>query len=111
MKVPPPKNLIVCVKPPQTIVRQCVLAAASYVSALCGAAHADSVLVAPPLSITDAVQISHATEYQKTYTVEGSTALQVWQAAVGPIFGDGNSVVHPLPVSSDKAGYFRVRTD
>jgi hypothetical protein len=111
MKVPPPKNLIVCVKPPQTIVRQCVLAAVAYVSALCGAAHAQSAPVAPPLSITDAVQLTHATENQKTYTIERSTALQAWQAVAGPFFGNGTSVAHSVPVSFGKSGYFRVRVD
>jgi hypothetical protein len=110
MNVPPHKHLIVCVIPPQTIVRQCVLAAVSYVSALCGAARAQSAPVAPPLSIEPAVELSFRTELDKTYAIERSTDLQSW-AAVEGIFGDGQDVTRQMAASSPGPAYFRLRSD
>jgi hypothetical protein len=112
MKVPPPKSLIVCAKPPQTIVRQCVLAAVSYVSALCGAASAQSVPAAPPLSISPAVQLSYPTEKENTYTVVHSEDLLSWAAAALPLYGNGADASQLFkPASSSGNEFFRVHVD
>jgi hypothetical protein len=113
MKVPPHKNLIVCVKLPQTIVRQCVLAAVSYVSALCGAVHAQLAPGPPPLFIDDAVMLSHPTQPGNTYAIERSTNLQSWQPDTNPVFGDGNEATRLLPVTPGASGtaFYRLRTD
>jgi hypothetical protein len=111
MKVLPLQNLIVCVIPPQTIVRQCVLAAVSYVSVLCGAANAQSAPAAPPVSLWNAVQLTYPTAGGETYTLEYSRDLTLWNAVAAPVYGDGNEAaqVVPFPDASASAGYYRLK--
>jgi hypothetical protein len=111
MKVPPLQNLIVCVIPPQTIVRQCVLAAVSYVSVLCGAANAQSAPAAPPVSLSNAAQLTWPTAGGEIYTLEHSRDLTLWNAVTAPVFGDVNeaSQVVPLPDAGAGAGYYRLK--
>ena len=113
MKVPPPKTLIVCVKPPQTIVRQCVLAAVSYVSALCGAANAQSAPAAPTLFVDEVVVLTHGTASEKTHLIERSADMESWLPATTAYFGDGNDLAHTLLATTTKKGnsFFRLRSD
>ncbi len=86
MKVPPLQSSIVCAIHPQEIARHSVLAA---VLILCGAASIQSAPAAPPLFLSNAVEISHSTEQGKTYSLEESSDLLVWKTIAGPVFGDG----------------------
>jgi len=111
MNVPPLHKLIVCVIPPQTIVRQCVLAAVSYVSVLCGAANAQLAPAAPPLTLWNAVELSHGTQAGKTYVLEQSSDLSLW-TAVGPeVYGSGEETVQFLAAGPAPEGFYRLKVN
>ena len=105
MKVPPLKNSIVCAIHPQGIARHSVLAA---VLILCGAASIQSAPAAPPLLLSDAVEISQSTEPGKTYSLEESSDLQVWKTIAEPVFGDGEESGALVGTESDDH-FYRLR--
>lgn len=113
MKVLPLHNLIVCAIPPQTIVRQCVLAAVAYVSVLCGAARVQSAPAAPPLTLWNAVELSHGTDQDETYILEHSTDLSLWTAIGGPVYGDGDQAGHLVSAFNTNAasGFYRLKVN
>src|SRR5262245_27131302 len=106
MTVPPLPNLIVRASPPQTSVRQSVLAAASLALALCGAASAQSVPAAPPLSLLDAIELTYGTGPGRTYLIEQASDLQLWSAVSPEVFGDGEWTSQLLPAPSGSASMF-----
>ena len=108
MNVPPPHNLIVCASNPQTFVRHIVLAAASYVFVLCGAASAQSVPAAPPLIVEGAAEISYAVEPLTTAVLETSASLSLWEPVGLPDYS--TQVLHYVPVPGEKQ-FFRLKID
>src|SRR5687767_12893967 len=108
MNVPPFNKLIVCVTPPQTIVRQCVLAAVSYVSVLCGAANAQLAPAAPPLTLWNAVELAHGTQAGKTYVLEYSNDLALWTTVSPPLYGSGEEAVQFLPGGPGTESFYRL---
>ena len=112
MKVPPLQNLIVCAIPAQSIVRHFVLAAAAHVFVLCGAASAQSAPVAPPLTLWNAVAVTHVTAAETTGTLEHSADLTLWQVAGDAVYGDGESLTQLIPTAGQgDTGFFRVKTE
>ena len=110
MKVPPLQNSIVCAIPSQTIVRQSVLAAVSVLSVLCGAASAQSAPAAPPLTLFSAVEVSHSTKLNRTYSLEHSTDLGSWTVIADPVFGDSEVASHLIPGSAG-SGFYRLKVE
>jgi hypothetical protein len=111
MKVPSPHDLIVGVLRAQSIVRHFVLAAAAHVLVLCGAADAQSVPAAPPLSVWNAVHLAHGTLPDTTVTLERSEALGLWSVAGEPVYGNGEELSLFVPAGNDSAGFIRLRTE
>src|SRR6185503_13755299 len=90
---------------------QSVLAAVSYVSVLCGAANAQLAPAAPPLTLWNAVGLSHATEVEKTYILEHSSDLGLWTATGPAVYGNGEDAVQFLPADAEPQGYYRLKVN
>ncbi len=111
MKVPSLPNLIVCAISPQAIVRHYVLAAV-FVSVLCGAASAQSAPAAPPLTLLPAVEVSHTTAQDKTFSLEHSPDLLRWITVAPPVFGDDEDFSHLISTSEGKGkGFYRLKVE
>ncbi len=108
MKVPPLQTSIVRAIPPQAIVRQAVLAAASYVLVLCGAASAQSDPVAPPLALFPAVEVTHVTDPGQINFLEHSPDLRNWEVMGEPVFADGENTAHIMPLGA-ASGFYRLK--
>ncbi len=110
MKVPPLQDLIVCVIPPQSIVRHIVLAAAAHVLVLCGAASAQSVPAAPPLNLWNAVEVKHGVLPNGSVLLEQSPDLALWEAAGSPAFGETGEITRFVSAGASPQAYFRLKT-
>lgn len=111
MKVPSLQTLIVRALPSQSMSRHFVLAAAAHVTVLCGAASAQSAPAAPPLSLWNAVSITHSVPAETVAVVEHSAHLSLWHAAGAEVFGDGEPVLEFAPAAAAGQGFYRVKLE
>lgn len=85
-----------------------MLAAAAHVTVLGSAARAQT---APPLSLWNAVCITHCVPAETVAVLEHSVSLSLWQAVGPEVFGDGELTTEFAHAAEAGQGFYRVKLE